>query len=59
MAMLLARTSSGVCARCALAIDITMFVKPGPSVPDVATTSPVTREKPSAAAHMMSSMRPP
>ncbi len=59
IAMLLASTSSGVCARWALAIDMIMFVNPGPSVPEVATTSPVTRENPSAAAHMMSSTRPP
>ena len=59
IAMLLASTSIGLCARSALAIDMIMLVKPGPSVPEVAATSPVTREKPSAAAHMMSSMRPP
>ena len=59
IAMLLASTRIGLCAAWAAEIDMIMLVKPGPSVPEVAATSPVTRVKPSAAAHMMSSMRPP
>src|SRR5215469_16607738 len=47
MVTLLASTSSGVRARCATAIFMIMCVKPGPSVPEHAVTSPVTRENPS------------
>src|SRR5438132_112925 len=48
--MLLASTSSGVRAAFAEAIFMIMCVNPGPSVPEQAVTSPVTREKPAAAA---------
>ena len=57
--MLLASTSSGVRAALAAAMFMIMCVKPGPSVPEQAVTSPVTREKPSAAAHIAPSVRPP
>ena len=57
--MLLASTSSGERAALAVAMFMIMFVKPGPSVPEAATTSPVTRAKPSAAEHIMPSVRPP
>jgi hypothetical protein len=36
-----------------------MFVKPGPSVPEHAVTSPVQRENPSAADVIEPSERPP
>ena len=45
--------------RAAAAMFMIMCVKPGPSVPEHAVTSPVTREKPSAAAHIAPSVRPP
>ena len=57
--MLLARTNSGVRAAAAEAMFMIMFVKPGPSVPEQAVTSPVARENPSAAAHIEPSQRPP
>jgi hypothetical protein len=41
------------------AYSIISCVTPGPSVPDVAATSPVTRIKASAAAHIPPSVRPP
>ena len=57
--MLLASTSRGDRAALAAAMFMIMLVNPGPSVPDAATTSPVTRANPSAAAHIMPSVRPP
>ena len=59
MVLLLAMTRSGVRDEFAAPIFIIMFVKPGPSVPDVAAISPVTRVKPSAAEVMLPSHRPP
>ena len=57
--MLLASTSRGVRAAFAAPMFMIMFVNPGPSVPEQAAASPVTRMKPSAAAHMLPSVRPP
>src|SRR6266498_1321416 len=47
--MLLASTSTGERAALAAAMALIMSVKPGPSVPDAAAISPVTRQKPWAA----------
>jgi hypothetical protein len=59
MLLLLASTNTGDRAALAAAIFMIMLVKPGPSVPEQAAISPVTRANPSAAAHMEPSVRPP
>ena len=57
--LLLAITRRGVLDEFAAPIFIIILVKPGPSVPEVAAISPVTREKPSAAEVILPSHRPP
>ena len=57
--MLLANTNSGVRHALAAPMFMIMLVKPGPSVPEAAAISPGTRMKPSAAEHIMPSVRPP
>ena len=57
--LLLASTRIGDRAALAAATPQIMSVKPGPSVPDVAATSPVTRVNASAAWHIDPSCRPP
>ena len=56
---ILANTNSGLRAELAAAMEQIILVKPGPSVPEAAATSPVTRINPSAAEHMGPSVLPP
>ena len=56
--LLLASTSTGERAEFAQEMAQIMSVKPGPSVPDAAATSPVARQKASAAWHSDPSCRP-
>ena len=56
--LLLASTSTGERAELAAEMAPIMSVKPGPSVPEVAATSPVARQKASAAWHIDPSWRP-
>ena len=57
--LLLASTRIGDRAELAAAMPQIMSVNPGPSVPEVATISPVTRVNASAAWHIDPSCRPP